>query len=189
MIQIGHHLKILHVLMLAAASFGCVSLLTQSVSPKLPTDHGLEISPFLIRTDSPIAADDPAVQELISLREQVRSTLQHSPPSGQIEIYIFNDRTSFDRFMKSEYPELPRRRAFFIAQGSRQIVYTCCGERLCEDLRHEAAHALIHATFGELPLWLDEGLAEYFEMPTHGLHVRHLHELQLARETGWRRSV
>ena len=38
------------------------------------------------------------------------------------------------------------------------------GDRLEEDLRHEATHALLHVAVGDLPLWLDEGLAEYFEV-------------------------
>jgi hypothetical protein len=33
------------------------------------------------------------------------------------------------------------------------------------DLRHETTHALLHAALPMVPLWLDEGLAEYFEVP------------------------
>ena len=32
------------------------------------------------------------------------------------------------------------------------------------DLRHECTHALLHASLPLVPLWLDEGLAEYFEV-------------------------
>ena len=66
-------------------------------------------------------------------------------------------------FSKFYYPELPQRRAFFLAQGSQRVVYTYASPRLGEDLRHEATHALLRGTYGDLPLWLDEGLAEYFE--------------------------
>ncbi len=31
------------------------------------------------------------------------------------------------------------------------------------DLRHECTHALLHAALPLVPLWLDEGLAEFFE--------------------------
>ncbi len=34
------------------------------------------------------------------------------------------------------------------------------------DLRHECTHALLHASLTTIPLWLDEGLAGYFELPT-----------------------
>jgi len=32
-------------------------------------------------------------------------------------------------------------------------------------VRHECTHALLHAWLPSVPLWLDEGLAEYFEAP------------------------
>ena len=32
------------------------------------------------------------------------------------------------------------------------------------DLRHEATHALLHGSLPMVPLWLDEGLAKYFEV-------------------------
>jgi hypothetical protein len=33
------------------------------------------------------------------------------------------------------------------------------------DLRHECTHALLHSVLPVVPLWLDEGLAKYFEVP------------------------
>ena len=80
-----------------------------------------------------------------------------------VEIYVLDDRNSFIHFLKFYYPELPQRRAFFLAQGNQRVVYTYASPRLAEDLRHEATHALLRGAYGDLPLWLDEGLAEYFE--------------------------
>jgi hypothetical protein len=61
------------------------------------------------------------------------------------------------------------------------------GDRLEEDLRHEATHALLHVAVGDLPLWLDEGLAEYFEGPEtlYGRNLEHLDRLPLDRAAGW----
>jgi hypothetical protein len=85
------------------------------------------------------------------------------------------------------YPELPPRRAFFLAQGPRRVVYTYYNDRLDEDLRHEATHALLNVALGDLPLWLDEGLAEYFEGPSghDGLNPEHLARLPDDRKAGW----
>ena len=44
-------------------------------------------------------------------------------------------------------------------------MYAYWGDRVAEDLRHEVAHGYLHAVVPNLPLWLDEGLAEYFEVP------------------------
>jgi Protein of unknown function (DUF1570) len=104
-----------------------------------------------------------------------------------VQVYILNDRQSFTHFLKFYYPELPPRRAFFLAQGPQRVVYTFMGERLEEDLRHEATHALLHVAVGDLPLWLDEGLAEYFEGPDgrYGRNPEHLGRLPQDRSSGW----
>src|SRR5579884_2957704 len=88
--------------------------------------------------------------------------------------------------MHARYPDLPKRRAFFVAQprgvggGEDLYVYTYWGDRVREDLRHELTHALLHSVLKDVPLWLDEGLAEYFELPPedHGVNARHLEQLR-----------
>jgi hypothetical protein len=110
--------------------------------------------------------DDPAaVRCLQALERDMKQHLDFRPrlDDNPVEIYVLDDRNAFSHFLKFYYPELPPRRAFFLAQGSQRIVYTYASPRLEEDLRHEATHALLHGAFGDLPLWLDEGLAEYFE--------------------------
>ncbi len=87
--------------------------------------------------------------------------------------------------MKARYPDLPERRAFFIAQpraigGSDDlIVYTFWGTNIQQDLRHELTHALLHSVIRDVPLWLDEGLAEYFELPPDwkGVNPAHVESL------------
>src|SRR5262245_42372396 len=88
--------------------------------------------------------------------------------------------------MQSKYPDLPKRRAFFVAQphsvgGPEDLyVYTYWGERIREDLRHELTHALLHSGLKSVPLWLDEGLAEYFELAPEkrGVNASHLDQLR-----------
>ena len=57
---------------------------------------------------------------------------------------------------------------------------------MAEDLRHEVAHGYLHAVVQNLPLWLDEGLAEYFEVPrgTHGMNRPHVDELAALAKSG-----
>jgi hypothetical protein len=110
--------------------------------------------------------DDPAaVHCLQALERDLKSHLNFERRSDQdpVEIYVLDSRNSFAHFLKFYFPELPPRRAFFLARGDERVVYTYSSPRLEEDLRHEATHALLHGSFGDLPLWLDEGLAEYFE--------------------------
>ena len=55
-------------------------------------------------------------------------------------------------------------------------VYAMWGDRVAEDLRHEVTHGYLHSVAPSLPLWIDEGLAEYFEVgpETDGLHQAHV---------------
>jgi hypothetical protein len=137
----------------------------------------------------PLKPDAPAVRSLQSLDRDIDANLgirvRAEKPS--VNVYILDDRQSFTHFLKYYYPELPPRRAFFLAQDSERVVYTFMGERLEEDLRHEATHALLHVAVGDLPLWLDEGLAEYFEGPggRQGSNPEHLSRLAEDRAEGW----
>src|SRR5262249_9118314 len=47
-------------------------------------------------------------------------------------------------------------------------------------LRHELTHALLHSVLKDVPLWLDEGLAGFFELPPHqdGVSSQHLEALR-----------
>jgi hypothetical protein len=68
-------------------------------------------------------------------------------------------------------------------------VYTWWGDRIQEDLRHEFTHGLLHAGLEGVPLWLDEGLAEYFEVAgarPGGVNVEHAQLLATAVHNGWR---
>ena len=47
------------------------------------------------------------------------------------------------------------------------------------DVRHESTHALLHADLAVVPLWLDEGLAEYFEAPYQERAFNHPHLSQM----------
>jgi hypothetical protein len=86
--------------------------------------------------------------------------------------------------MRAKYPDLPHRRAFFMVLptslgGENLVVYAVWCERMQQvqqDLRHELTHALLNSVLKNIPIWLDEGLAEYFELPAErqGVNSAHL---------------
>ena len=60
---------------------------------------------------------------------------------------------------------------------------------MAEDLRHETTHGFLHAVVRNLPLWLDEGLAEYWEVPRscRGLNKPHVERISSPLRRGaWR---
>ena len=71
-------------------------------------------------------------------------------------------------------------------------VYAAWGDRGAEDLRHEVSQGYLHSLVPDLPLWIDEGLAERFEVSAdqRGLNRPHVEHLLAARQRGmWRPDV
>jgi hypothetical protein len=152
----------------------------------VPGKHERRVSQFVFLSDFELSADLPLFKDLERMRDQVFKELELPASNTIIYVYLFQDRERYERFMKFRYPDLPERRAFFVAQprsvggADDLLVYTFWGERVQQDLRHELTHALLHSVLKDVPLWLDEGLAEYYEQPAEwqGINYRHLEYLQ-----------
>lgn len=187
-------------LFVPAFALGCHSLkLSQPVTEKLeradkksapvaPAKHQLRVSQYLFLADFELTRDPALFRELADLRDQVQKELQLPSANTLVQVHLFEDRQRYENFMHARYPDLPKRRAFFVAQphsvGGPEdlLVYTFWGERVRQDLRHELTHALLHSVLKDVPLWLDEGLAEYFEVPpdAQGINRHHLEQIQLS---------
>jgi hypothetical protein len=155
--------------------------------PALPGKAGAHrISQFVFYSDSPLKPNAPLFDELSKLREQIFRELRLPPSNTVVQVYLFDDQDKYDRYMRFRYPELPKRRAFFVAHpgtpgGPRELlVFTFWGDHVRQDLRHESTHALLNSVLKEVPLWLDEGLAEYYELPPErdGLNALHVDALR-----------
>jgi hypothetical protein len=162
-----------------------------AATPTPPGKFKFTISPYVFLSDFEVKRDLPIFQELAGLRDQVYKELQLPASDRTVNVYLFEDRDRYDRFMQGRYPDLPKRRAFFVAQprvnGSEDLlVYTYWGDRIPEDLRHELTHALLHSVLKDVPLWLDEGIAEYYEVPpsAKGINYRHLEQIERAGGPG-----
>jgi hypothetical protein len=177
---------------------GCFSTSMLHTSARVP-DPGkgspgryvVRASQYTFTTDFEIQADDPLIVEMERLRDSMVETLGIIPQTTPIRVVIFEDRDRYEAFLRSYFPELPDRRAFFIQEGDHQrTVFAVRGERLRNDLRHELAHAILHSAGCKIPLWLDEGLAEYFESADQpgAVHASHVRKLIEERSAGWQPS-
>ena len=126
------------------------------------------------------------VEELLAKRSDIESTLGLSPSDETIHIFLFEDQQKFRQFLHERHPSFPDRRAFFLQSSTNLLVYAHWNSRVAEDLRHEVTHAYVHSVIPDVPLWLDEGIAEYFEMPTseRGLNETHLEYLAAEHKSG-----
>lgn len=159
---------------------------TPANAPKKPGKHWLRVSQYVIYSDTPLDESDPLFKELASLPEQIQAELNLPPGPQLIQVYLFPDQERYEAYMKDRYPTLPVRRAFFIAEQKRAgtpdelQVFTWLGEHLRTDLRHELTHAVLNGVLRSVPLWLDEGLAGFFEQPpgNDGVNPTHVDALR-----------
>jgi hypothetical protein len=159
--------------------------------PPKPGKYSLRVAPYVFLSDLDIKPDMPLFKELAGLRDQVYKELRLPSAERPVYVYLFEDRDRYQKYMQARYPKLPKRRAFFIAQpramgGEDLLVFTSWGEpdRIRQDLRHELTHALLHSVLKDVPLWLDEGLAEYFELPPERAGVNDAHLAHIRRTSG-----
>ena len=177
--------------LLTIFSGACVTL---QKPPELPSRFSKQIGMFHLISD--ISITDPRfVAELEFLRTEIRSLLgldsEHPSmnykipmQSRPINIYLFRTFSEYQNFFETYYPDLPERRAYFIGTDIALDVYTCQSPQLMNDLRHELTHALLHTYLEDVPLWIDEGLAEYFEVPG-GWNTSHATALIRDRHQKW----
>jgi len=122
--------------------------------------------PFQFRATFPLGNLTPLFRELSDLELELQRTLAVPPAARTVNVHLFESKSAHQAFLGEQYPGVPYRRALYVQSGGRGNVYAYRHRELAVDLRHECTHALLHTNLPMVPLWLDEGLAEYFEMPT-----------------------
>jgi hypothetical protein len=174
---------------IAAAASICLGCQAVDRPIALPVRYSVPGDQLLVLSDFKLQKDHELIRELNKLREQVTGILDLPIKRDPVVVYLFNNETEYRRYMSTTYPRLPPRSAYFVGTTTELAVYTHWGQNVREDLRHEYTHGLLHSGLKRVPLWLDEGLAEYFEVagpkPGGANHdyARHLAD---ALANGWR---
>ncbi len=181
------------ILLIALCAFAssCRGLPKSMALPKqsaLPKAYRMTVGQLTYVSDFELQSDHRLVSELTAERDDIYQTLGLRPTNEPITVYLFSDATRYGAFLARHFPNVPTRRAFFLKTDSGLAVYAHWSDRVAEDLRHEVGHGYLHAVIPDLPLWLDEGLAEYFEVPRGraGLNRPHLELMSdLMEHDGW----
>jgi hypothetical protein len=187
--------RILIVVFLSLTAVGCRGLLRPfaaagraAPAAGLPTTHTLSAGQLVFSSNFEVPDGHRLVRELTAERDDVCRTLGLPCSNEPIMVYLFRDAKSYSECLSQDFPSVPTRRAFFLETDTQLAVYAHWSDRVAEDLRHEVAHGYLHAVAPGLPLWLDEGLAEYFEVPRNqaGFNRPHLELLaDLTKHNGW----
>lgn len=146
---------------LAACSLGTRAVAAASATWVDRRSYG----PFQCTATFPLAEFDGAFRELAALEFELQRTLAVPPTNTPVDVLLFGDQRQHRQYLAEAYPRVPYRRALYVQSGRQSAVFAYRHEDLAIDLRHECTHALLHSNLAMVPLWLDEGLAEYFEMP------------------------
>lgn len=172
-------------LALTLAPEGCASLRVAN-NTDYPTRSAVRLDQLVIHSNFEIPTQHRLLQEVNALRGDVSGILGLPTSDEPIHVYLFENSEQYSAFIHSHYPQFPNRRAFFIESDTRLTVFAQWGENVAVDLRHEVTHGYLHSILQNLPLWLDEGLAEYFEMPRgqHGYHRLNIDALLAAEQQG-----
>ena len=176
-------LRVASVFLLGLIFLGCS---VPNAEVTLPGTSVLERDQLIIHSDFYIPKKHRLIDELSARRLDISEQLKLPSSDEPINVFVFETEDEFREYLQREHPEFPNRRAFFVKSDTTLKVFAYWGERIGEDLRHEVAHGYFHSVVSNLPLWLDEGLAEYFETPrgTHGLNSNHVFLLNNAFRRG-----
>ncbi len=119
---------------------------------------------FVFFADFSLDGHVQLVNEMGRLQQDLHAHLGVGPPLEQVHLFLFQTRESYEGYLNAYFPNVPYRRAMFIKGRGPGMVFTHLNPQFAIDVRHEGTHALLHSSLPLVPLWLDEGLAEYFEV-------------------------
>ncbi len=118
--------------------------------------RGKNTVPFL---EGQISAQATSIYEIMANlvgSENVR----HVP----LNIVIFSDVASFRQYARTlAGDKVDNLDGLYSTRTNEAMTFTANDEvRTMEVIKHEATHVIVRGIFGDLPVWLNEGLAEYF---------------------------
>ncbi len=123
------------------------------------------VGTFVCRSEFPLTDVGPLLAELEQLQTDLVQMLGIPRAKEPIELLLFRSKRGYEQYLSENLRGLTRRRAMYVKSGGLGRVYAYRSPQLETDVRHECTHGLLHAALPAVPLWLDEGLAEYCEVP------------------------
>jgi len=137
---------------------------------------------FHCHADFQFGRDELLLNQLGELSRDLAEILGLPPSRESVHLFLFHDREAYQSYLKQHFPRIPYRRALFIKSKGPGMVFAAKGDDFEIDVRHECTHAIIHTVVSGLPLWLDEGLAEYFEVHKSERSSNNPHLAELRRQ-------
>ncbi|MBR5242865.1 MAG: hypothetical protein IKW13_01390 [Thermoguttaceae bacterium] len=155
---------------LACAALAALTCAASSLAAR-ETISEVRRGAFIIRADFDLTSLSDKLALLDALNVEMRAALRLPEFRENVVVRVFRNEAAWREFQRKNMGGAPYRRAMydrknylFDRDDAPGRVYLCLNPEFDKDLRHEGAHAILGAAFGRgLPIWLDEGIAEYFE--------------------------
>lgn len=146
---------------------------------------------FTCRSELPLSDPDGLRRELLDLRRSVSELTALSFSGRSVSLHICSSRRRYISQVSPIAADARRQRGVYLRREGRPAIYTFEQRDLESILRHECVHALLHEALPYVPLWLDEGLASYFEAPAARRAHGHPYQsrVQWGVRLGWRPSL
>lgn len=138
-----------------------------------PDEH--HDAPFHYHADFQLRPFYSLLSSVTDLQQEVPEILGLQPLDESVHVFLFERPRTYQTYVKKYFPTVPNRPALFIKQRGPGMVFARLSPHLAVDLRHETTHAVLHGILPMVPLWLDEGLGEYFEVPAAERALRNPH--------------
>lgn len=137
---------------------------------------GRQVGNFQVRSNFPLSSHPRLIPELVRLERDLTAQLKVQSRGEPVHLLLFTDRQSYEAYIDQYFPGAPNRRALFIKGSQPGWVMAYVSDEFEVDVRHESTHALLHSRLPMVPLWLDEGIAEYYEVPAEARRKQNPHQ-------------
>lgn len=147
----------------ACVSLGSLSALAPRMLAARSWPDERTAGAFVCHADFQLSGFEALWREMSELQFDLTTKLRVPSAEERIHLFLFSNHEIYQHYLRLHFPGVPYRRALYIKDRGPGMVFAYRSDDFETDVRHESTHALLHASLPVVPLWLDEGLAEYFE--------------------------
>ena len=140
--------------------------------PEWPKSHKLETKHYLIESDIDIKTCKDAARVLEGALEFYAGDLgwrvQKKGDAAQrrFRVFIFSGKAGFDSYLKDlgGVPPIHTAAGLYVPSLRQLLIWNLPNRtNMLSTIRHEGLHQYLDVVLPNIPVWLNEGLAEYFE--------------------------
>ncbi len=138
--------------------------------PVWPRFHEFETDHYVVRSDLDRAVCREAATTLERAYTWYRRELLPADTDRKFPVYLFSGRAGYDAYLEDLEIETPLHSAGLYSITLKQLLIWNLPDRdmMMRTVVHEGLHQYLDVVSDSIPRWLNEGLAEYYEVATIG---------------------